>query len=330
MSSGFSSLKSTSSSVNVVVDAPMGVMGVRFEAAYPHEASLQLRNNLHSSSASAEGTTIVSSSPEPSSRSPSLRSDSGGNSSPDRHADESHSGSPAPTDPARSPECRAPSSDISISPRDLMSAKTETGPTTGFYTSSPIHVHTSVPPMTATTSPPPFQPIYPLPLRTGGGLSPHQTQYPSAMPITPTTTPPVTDTSLMTHSPITNMLPSYMSHMMMNTSYHGIAPHTWHPHVYGPPVKTPTSHSIADILGYRKENPRLDYLPDSHPPRLVSEDEPLNLTVKSSVDYGSSPNKGDIIKKSSFYNEKVSNDNREHYLTPINDILYSSSMLKEC
>ncbi|KAF2362531.1 Homeobox domain [Trinorchestia longiramus] len=293
MSTGYSSLSHTSStSVNVVVDASLGVMGVRFEAAYPDEASLQLRPNIHASSTTAEGTTIVSCSPEPSSRSPSLRSDSDGHTSPDRHVDGSNTGSPVPRDHLGSPVSRD-SLDVTSSPADLMSTKTESGPTTGIYSSSPLP--TSVPQMTATTTPPLFHPIFPLPVRPGT-LSPSRLQYPPAMPITPTTTPPVPDTSLITTSTIPNILPTYMTHMM-NSTFQGVLPHTWHPHVYGPPVKSPTSHSIADILGYRNEKPKVEYLHEPREQRQVSDDEPLNLTVKSSVDYSSAPNKVAGVKR---------------------------------
>lgn len=39
---------------------------------------------------------------------------------------------------------------------------------------------------------------------------------------------------------------------------------TWHPHVYGNPPRTPTAHSIADILGWTKTG---------------SDEQPLNLST---------------------------------------------------
>lgn len=43
--------------------------------------------------------------------------------------------------------------------------------------------------------------------------------------------------------------------------------HSWHDHVYGNPPKTPTAHSIADILGWNCGE-------------KVDSDEPLNLTTR--------------------------------------------------
>ncbi len=49
--------------------------------------------------------------------------------------------------------------------------------------------------------------------------------------------------------------------------------HSWHAHVYGNPPKTPTPHSIADILGWNCGG-------EGAGEKIDSEDEPLNLTTR--------------------------------------------------
>lgn len=65
--------------------------------------------------------------------------------------------------------------------------------------------------------------------------------------------------------------------VLRRLSLSDVAPRTsWHPHVYGKPPRTPTPHSIVDILSRRME---------ASPVRVArEEDEPLNLCVAKSRD----------------------------------------------
>lgn len=107
-----------------------------------------------------------------------------------------------------------------------------------------------------------------------------------SLPMTPTTTPPVTD---ITHLSPTTLLPQFMSHRMLQS---------WHAHVYGPPIKSPTSHTIVAILGDSKP---IDYA--SHGEHIRITDEPLNLTTRPPLDYREGVSKGEC--RQYYIDEKV-------------------------
>ncbi|XP_064466338.1 homeobox protein HMX3-like [Ornithodoros turicata] len=69
---------------------------------------------------------------------------------------------------------------------------------------------------------------------------------------------------------------------METNGYASFPLHTWHPHVYAKPPKSPTRHYIADILGIR------DAPLSPRPPHgLVTADQPLNLSFADGKRAGS-------------------------------------------
>jgi len=240
---------------------PLGVMGVSYGATRPSQ------DTIHKSikeNASVEGSTIISTSPEPMIDSPPLaqhdhqspKIDVGGtDSSPHHHQNDG--------------DTTKINGIINIS--SLMNSNR----------SVDYHHHHQQLSMAS-----PHHPLVPLPIRsltvspTSGGQ--YNTGVPP-LPMTPTTTPPVADIS-SSHALFASQ---YLSHMTSTSPLLGLPQPSWHPHVYGPPVKSPSSHSIADILGY-KPSGRENLLE-----KMVSSDEPLNLTTKPS--HGDLNSKGKIM-----------------------------------
>ena len=297
-------------SVNLLVPGTIGVMGVNYGPARHHDKSIQPSVRSPVEQTAVEGTTVVPSSPEPMTESPPLL----------KHDHPAHNQSPLTpnedreltTSPLRKDyektkyngsinianfmnnnrsESVIPQP-VSVTSRDSISPVSHPS----FTFKSESLYQNSASKVTTTTSPPSQHPILPLPLRaiafSHSTSIPTNTHFP-ASPMTLTNSSPTASDfhDLPNQTMISSSSPFQPTTQLTSTSPQLVPLQTWHPHVYGPPVKSPTSHSIADILGFKR--PRKDIAVD----KMINSDEPLNLTTRHSGELRESFTKGKSFSK---------------------------------
>ena len=254
-------------------------MGVSYGPVQPHQQSPPNSRSALMDSAqvdmqaeSLEGTTVVPSSPEPISNSPIQTNNDN-----------------------FTLHCRTNSRDLSPKQQDhlksdvtcvvdiasLMNSRSRN--TIVDIETTPPTYNPSVNPLTVTPSPP-AQPMQGRRECT----PPRPTGLYQTLPMTPTSTPPVSESNLI--CPSTEITP-----------YERVLS-SWHPHVYGPSIKCPTDHSIAAIMTNRsRQDHRQENRQDNALDHARSNDEPLNLTTRPSTDYREVASKG---KKSCTFTEQ--------------------------